>query len=120
MWDGVVMPAILSGIGDEFDRSSCVWAEISTNGIAIAPTIATGTGVSAVSKNEALDRLTVTFDPAYTNANFYAHAIIEQMEAFTIIVGRSVDTLTVQFQDRTGALLDINTRNVLVFACGQM
>lgn len=106
------------------------WAEIATNGAAVAPTIVRGDGITAASKDEALDTLTLTLSPAFTTvpvvfAVLDGQAVLQSLEVVSRAVGSVALAwrgLLVDFGGSTVSYprLDINSRTVFVLVVGKM
>lgn len=117
---GAVIPGLLTQIGAEMDRAACAWAYINTNQTGVAPTLVAGhTNVSSVTKDEALNILTVHLDIPYATATyFFAITAIgfPNVTQCNIPVGSSFSGCLL---DMAGAIISINNRTVMAFSCGQ-
>ena len=120
---------IMRGIGNVLERGYR-WAEITTNGAAVAPTVVRGHGISAATKDEGADTLTLTLTPAAATAPI-ALAVLAGVTSlyFLEVVSRAVGSvvlawrgLTVDFVGETVSYprLDINSRTVLVAVIGEV
>lgn len=116
---GNIIDWVLSYIGKEHDRALPIWAEVHTDGAAVAPSITADTGFASVAKNEVTDTITLTLSTAYANSNYFIWAYIYNAGSLTIVNLQAVGEFTLSFVDHAGVTLDINNRDIQIFCSGQ-
>ena len=121
LWGGSLVPPLLRHLGLEMDAALPTWAYIETNKTGVAPDLKAGRNVNAVSKSEVTDYIQADFAPAFSTTYYAVTGSIEGMLAPTVvhIFGMGPAYVRLQFYDLTGALLDINTKYVMILAMGQ-
>lgn len=123
IWEGDLIPTLFTYLGSELDMAACIWAKIETNGVGQAPTfLGQHTNVTSASKDEVANTVTVSLSPAYVDADSYICWGCQVGGSFAIprIAVQGASSFAVQFTDGAGVPVGINSRTLLIFACGQV
>jgi len=120
LWRSVIVPAILSQLGIELDRSWAVWANIYTGASGAPPSITGGYGVQSVAKDELSDYLTITLSPAYASDDWAPGGFVLNESYFVALTGIVAASATVEVQNSAGGTMDINKHFIRFFGIGGM
>jgi len=120
--DGTFDFFLSHGLAQFLDRMSVSWAQVSTNATSVAPTYNDSFGFdtgTAITKDEANDRITLTFSSNHTNTYLVVLGYaMTGSPGFIYPYSIAVGSVTVSFYDSAGAKLTINGRTVAVFVIG--
>ncbi len=121
LWSGIMLPNVLTPIGNELDTFMITWADITTDVFANPAVLNANRNVASVTKNTGNDSITVTFIDPYTTGQYYVNAGMVGLLSVIEITNRSVGSVTFRlWNDLAGNNpMNINERTVIVFICGR-
>jgi hypothetical protein len=124
VWDTDLIPAILQQIGAHLDGFYPAWCQVDTKGTGVTPTYKESFGFdtgTSITKDEANDRITLTFSSAYTNSYLYVGGFAltgSPGHIYPFSIGTT--SIVVEFYDEpAGNKYDINDKTVMVLVLGK-